>query len=115
MIELETIEGKATKKQILKMWRGAKAEFNELNEYLLSFKEFINSVYHCISDKNKLYWIEKLNSKDLVSTEAVAQKIGYIESKIMESIGTIDKIALELATQIDKVQENDIDTTNPKC
>ena len=111
VIELEPIEGVATKEQLEKMWDGVEAEYKELHLILANLKEFINVL--CFNPDINDSVFQKIYKDDLKSTEAAAQKIGYLESKIIGSIGTIDKIALELATQIDKGKKNDTETSNP--
>ena len=104
-IELEPFEGVADDKQLKKMLDGSKAEFTNLNNNIMSLKNFTQELYYVLRDKN-------FKNENFVSTEAASQRIGYIESKIMESIGTLDKIALELASQIDRSKENDNKTTD---
>lgn len=105
MIELEPFEGVADEKQLQKMSKGATAEFDVLNNNLTNFKNYIQELYYRLKDKN-------FKNESFESTEAASQHIGYLESKIMESIQTLDKIALELASQIDRGKENDNKTTS---
>lgn len=105
MIELEPFEGVADENQLKKMIDGATEEFEVLNNNLTSFKNFTQELYYRLKDKN-------FKNENFVSTEAASQHIGYLESKIMESVQTLDKIALELASQIDRGKENDNKTTS---
>ena len=109
MIELESFEGKADLDQLKKMMTGANEEIKCLDEYVCKLRHFISALVYIHDEKQKIHYREY--NENVVSTEAASQHIGYLESKIMESMGTIDKIALELATQIDRGKENDGETT----
>ena len=107
-IELEAFEGKADYDQLKKMKEGAEAEIQVLNENISKLKHFISTLVYIHDDEQKELYE---NDNNISSSEAASQHIGYLESKIMESMGTIDKIALELASQIDRGKENDNTTT----
>lgn len=103
-IELEAFEGKANYKQLKMMKKGAEAEIEVLNMYVNKLKHFISTMVYIHDDEQKKMYE---NDENIASSESASQHIGYLESKIMESMGTIDKIALELASQIDRGKEND--------
>ena len=108
MIELEPIEGVATKEQLQKFEDGAIEEIKVLKDKLDDLKSFIIQL-KCVDESiidGYPVSVCGCEDTDVSSSEAASQHFGYLESKIMESIGTIDKIGLELVAQIDRGKEN---------
>lgn len=67
---------------------------------LEEMSNFYNYLYSEIKNK-----IETNRSFDKNSSEAYSQKIGYMEGKLMESIGTLDKSMLEMISHIKYLEE----------
>ena len=67
---------------------------------LEEMQNFYNYLYSEI--KNKL---ETNQTFDKNSSEAYSQKIGYVEGKLMESIGILDKSMLEIISHVKDLEE----------
>lgn len=51
------------------------------------------------------YKLENCEKYDNVSGETYSQKIGYLEGKLMESIGVLDKTILEIISHVKDLEE----------
>ena len=71
-----------------------------INLHMNNIKDFYKMVYSGI--KNKIESNEKF---DKISGEAYSQKIGYLEGKLMEAIGTLDKSILEMVSHVKDLEE----------
>lgn len=123
-IVIEPKTGKLTLEESEKLYNGLVAEIDNLKSILDNVKEFGLSMQakHDISSDSSSeigslltqFNIGGFGDPKLNSTEAASQHIGYMESKIYESIGTIDKILLEMAVHVEDDKREDNATETPE-
>lgn len=73
-------------------------------DFIKSKIEEINDFYNFLYSeiKNRIETDQKF---DKISGESYSQKIGYIEGKLMESVGVLDKSMLEMISHVKDLEE----------